>query len=95
MWYGSPQWQIDASWSFQLPERLRENFDYPELDDQARLRILGINSAKLYGIKIDRSNDSKDQDDRLTNMRDDYQVYQKEEGPARSNTAYRWVRAKA
>src|SRR6266705_1178877 len=95
MWYGSPQWQINAFWRFQIPERLQEQFDYPELDDQAKLRILGINSAKLYGIKIDRRNDSKDQDDRLTNMRTDYQIFQKEEGPARSNAAYGWIRTKA
>jgi len=84
-----------AAPGFRYPERLREQFDYPELDDQAKLRILGLNSAKLYGIKIDRRNDSKDQDDRLTNMRTDYQIFQKEEGPARSNAAYGWVRAKA
>lgn len=95
MWYGSPQWQIDAFWRFQIPEQLRERFDYPELDDDAKLRILGLNSAKLYKIKNEGFPDSKNPDDVLTRMRADYEVFQNEEGPARSNAAYGWVRAKA
>jgi predicted TIM-barrel fold metal-dependent hydrolase len=96
MWYGSPQWQIDAFWRFQIPEQLRERFGYPELDDKAKLRILGMNSAKLYKIKIeDRQGSESLSDDRLTKMRDDYQVFQQEEGPARSNAAYGWIRARA
>src|SRR5687768_1158377 len=93
MWYGSPQWQIEAFWRFQIPDRLREQFDYPALDDRAKLRILGLNSAKLYKIKVDR--DSEDASDRLSAIRDDYQVFQDEEGPARSNASYGWIRAKA
>ena len=93
MWYGSPQWQIEAFWRFQIPDRLREQFNYPALDDRAKLRILGLNSAKLYKIKVDR--DSEDASDRLSAIRDDYQVFQDEEGPARSNASYGWIRAKA
>lgn len=94
MWYGSPQWQIDAFWRFQIPEQLRKRFDYPELDSDAKLRILGLNSAKLYKIKNETFPDSKNPDDVLARMRDDYQVFQKEEGPARSNATYGWIRAK-
>ena len=95
MWYGSPQWQIDAFWRFQIPEQLRERFDYPELDDDAKLRILGLNSAKLYKLNNETFADSKNSDDVLTRIRNDYQVFQKEEGPARSNATYGWIRAKA
>ena len=91
MWYGSPQWQIDAFWRFQIPDRLREQFDYPELDQQAKLKILGLNSAKLYKIKNIR--DSGNANDRLSQIRDDYQVFQHEEGPTRSNATYGWIRA--
>lgn len=94
MWYGSPQWQIDAFWRFQIPEHLRERFDYPELDTDAKLRILGVNSAKVYKIKNEAIPDSKNPHDVLTRMRDDYQVFQKEEGPARSNATYGWIRAR-
>jgi uncharacterized protein len=50
VWYGSPQWQIDALWRFQIPEDLRKKYGYPELTQDAKRKILGLNSAKLYGI---------------------------------------------
>jgi len=50
VWYGSPQWQIDAMWRFQIPEDLRKKYGYPELTQDAKRKILGLNSAKLYGI---------------------------------------------
>ena len=31
VWYGSPQWQIDALWRFQIPEEMRKKYGYPEL----------------------------------------------------------------
>lgn len=51
VWYGSPQWQIDAFWRFQIPEEMRKKYGYPELTQDAKRKILGLNSAKLYGIK--------------------------------------------
>lgn len=51
VWYGSPQWQIDALWRFQIPEDMRKKYKYPELTQDAKRKILGLNSAKLYGIK--------------------------------------------
>ncbi len=51
VWYGSPQWQIDALWRFQIPEEIRKKYGYPELTQDAKRKILGLNSAKLYGIK--------------------------------------------
>ena len=51
VWYGSPQWQIEALWRFQIPEALREKYGYPELTEPAKRKILGLNSAKLYGIE--------------------------------------------
>ena len=51
VWYGSPQWQIDAFWRFQIPEELRKKYGYPELTQDAKRKILGLNSAMLYGVK--------------------------------------------
>jgi hypothetical protein len=50
VWYGSPQWQIDAMWRFQIPEELRKKYGYPELTEEAKRKILGLNSARLYGL---------------------------------------------
>jgi hypothetical protein len=51
VWYGSPQWQIEALWRFQIPEAMREKYGYPELTERAKRKILGLTSAKLYGIR--------------------------------------------
>lgn len=50
VWYGSPQWQIDAFWRFQIPEEMRERYGYPEITREDKRKILGLNSARLYGI---------------------------------------------
>ncbi len=51
VWYGSPQWQIEALWRFKIPQEMRERYGYPELTDRAKRKILGLNNARLYGIK--------------------------------------------
>jgi hypothetical protein len=50
VWYGSPQWQIEAFWRFQIPEAMRNRWGYPELTERAKRKILGLNSARLYGV---------------------------------------------
>jgi len=51
VWYGAPQWQIEALWRFQIPETLRRKYAYPELTERAKRKIFGLNNARLYGIK--------------------------------------------
>ena len=51
VWYGTPQWQIEALWRFQIPEEMRERWGYPEITEADKRKILGLNSAKLYGIE--------------------------------------------
>jgi len=50
LWYGSPQWQIEAFWRFQIPERLREKWDYPEISEADKRNMLGLNAARLYHV---------------------------------------------
>jgi uncharacterized protein len=50
VYYGSPQWQIEALWRFEIPHQIQDRFHYPELTKTARRKILGLNSARLYGI---------------------------------------------
>jgi len=38
-------------WRFQIPEAMRKKWGYPELTERAKRKILGLNSAKLYGIR--------------------------------------------
>jgi hypothetical protein len=51
IWYGAPQWQLEAFWRFQIPEELQARWDYPRITERAKRKILGLNSARLYGIR--------------------------------------------
>jgi hypothetical protein len=50
VWYGSPQWQIEALWRFEIPEDIRQMYGYPRLTKAIKRKILGLNSARLYKI---------------------------------------------
>jgi predicted TIM-barrel fold metal-dependent hydrolase len=50
LWYGSPQWQIEAMWRFSIPETMRQQYGYPQLTEAAKRKILGLTAARLYGI---------------------------------------------
>ncbi len=50
LWYGGPQWQIEALWRFQIPEQIQEKWHYPALTEWDKRNILGLNSARLYGL---------------------------------------------
>jgi uncharacterized protein len=41
VWYGSPQWQIEALWRFEIPDDLRERYGYPQLTKRGKRKILG------------------------------------------------------
>jgi len=53
VYYGSPQWQIEAMWRFDIPDNIRREFGYPELTKRAKRKILGLNSARLYKLSGD------------------------------------------
>ncbi|MEM7135242.1 MAG: amidohydrolase family protein [Myxococcota bacterium] len=53
IWYGSPQDQITAFRTFQIPESMQEEFGYPAITDEIRAKILGLNAAQVYGIDVD------------------------------------------
>jgi uncharacterized protein len=50
LWYGSPQWQYEAFWRFQIPEPLQEKWGYPQIKDADKRNIIGLNSARLYHV---------------------------------------------
>jgi hypothetical protein len=50
-WYGSPQWQIEALWRFQIPESMQSAYGYPEFTQGMKRQVLGLNSARIYGMK--------------------------------------------
>jgi predicted TIM-barrel fold metal-dependent hydrolase len=50
IWYGSPQDQIRAFRAFQITPEFQERYGYPELTPEIKAKILGGNSARLYGV---------------------------------------------
>jgi uncharacterized protein len=63
VWYGSPQWQIEALWRFQIPEAMRRRYGYPELTPRVKRKILGLNSARLYDLPVGTVESGRDRDD--------------------------------
>jgi predicted TIM-barrel fold metal-dependent hydrolase len=55
IWYGSPQDQIQAFRSFQIAEAVREEHGYPEITDELRAKIFGLNALKPYGISAEEA----------------------------------------
>ena len=50
IWYGSPQDQIAAFRTFQIPSAMQDQYGYPALTTGARAKIFGLNAAEAYGI---------------------------------------------
>ncbi|HJQ84355.1 MAG TPA: amidohydrolase family protein [Candidatus Binatia bacterium] len=51
IWWGSPRWQIDAFKTLVISPRMQDEFGYPPLTRKTKARILGLNAARLYGVK--------------------------------------------
>jgi uncharacterized protein len=48
-----PQWALEEFWNFELPRDIVEERGYPQLTDQAKRKILGLNLAKLHGMDVE------------------------------------------
>jgi hypothetical protein len=72
IWYGSPQDQIEAFRAFEITPEFQEKFGYPALTKKIKAKILGLNSARLYGVKpitgICRFDREKIENTRLTSF---------------------------
>jgi uncharacterized protein len=87
IWYGSPQWQIEAFRRFQVPDRLVEKHRYQPLSRQIKAQIFGLNAARLFGVDVAAKRHEVPQD-YLSRMKMGYL----EEGPEPSHRVYGWVR---
>lgn len=55
VWWGSPQWCIDAFKRFQITDEICEKFGYEKITEADRARIFGINAAELYEVDVDKA----------------------------------------
>ncbi len=88
LWWGSPQWVIDAFKRFQISDELCEKFGYRKLTQDDKARIFGLNAARLYGIDVKKQRKALPED-ALTRLKTAYL----DGGGLRANGAYGWVRA--
>jgi len=91
IWWGSPQWQIEAFRRLQIPGDLQKRYGWKPLTDDVKRNIFGLNAARVYGV------DSKT---KINPMPNDYvdklrRLYKQSGASTRSNTQYGWVRAEA
>ena len=86
IWYGTPQWQIEAFRRFQIPEPLVEQHGYAPLTRAIKEQIFGLNAARLFGIDPVAKRRELPQD-YLQRIRMSYL----EEGPEPSHRLYGWV----
>lgn len=88
LWWGSPQWVIDAFKRFQISDELCERFGYTKLTKDDRAKIFGLNAAKIYGVDPGEKLEALPAD-ALSRFKTAYL----DEGGQRDNAAYGWVRA--
>ena len=88
LWWGSPQWVIDAMKRFQISDALCEKFGYKKLIKQDKANIFGLNAAKIYGIDAKKEMKALP-GDALSKLKTAYL----ERGGQRDNAAQGWVRA--
>ena len=86
VWYGSPQWQIEAFRRLEIPEDMQKRFGFAPLgpaDGQVKRDILGYNAARRYKLDLAADLDR----DGIGRIKAAYL----EDGQARNNVAYGYV----
>ncbi|MHC4994155.1 MAG: amidohydrolase family protein [Planctomycetota bacterium] len=90
LWWGSPQWVIDAMKRFQISDALCERFGYEKLTKRDKANIFGLNAAKVYGLDLEKELKAMP-GDALTRLKTAYL----ESGGQRDNAVAGWVRGDA
>ena len=86
IWYGTPQWQIEAFRGFQIPEPLIEKHGYRPLTREVKEQIFGLNAARVFGIDVSAKRNELPKD-YLSKIKMAY----REEGIEPSHRFYGWV----
>jgi predicted TIM-barrel fold metal-dependent hydrolase len=86
IWYGTPQWQIEAFRRFEIPQALIDAHGYQPLTRAVKEQIFGLNAARLFNVdaKAKRNEIPKDY---LTQMKMTYL----DEGAVPSHRWYGWT----
>jgi uncharacterized protein len=86
IWYGTPQWQIEAFRRFQIPDPMLEKHQYQALTRDVKAKIFGLNAARVFGVDVAATRNAVPKD-YVGRLRMSYL----EEGPEPSHRLYGWV----
>jgi predicted TIM-barrel fold metal-dependent hydrolase len=86
IWYGSPQWQIEAMRRFEIPAALSDAHGYAPLTRSVKEQIFGMNAARLFKVDVDAKRNELPADF-LSRIKMAYL----EEGAQPSHRFYGWV----
>jgi predicted TIM-barrel fold metal-dependent hydrolase len=86
IWYGTPQWQIDAFRRFEIPAALIDKHGYAPLTPAVKEQIFGLNAAKLFAVDVNAKR-NEIPSDYLSRMKMAYL----DEGAEPSHRFYGWV----
>src|SRR5712692_4556842 len=89
LWYGSPQWQIEAMRRLEIPEEMQRKHGFAPLgaaDGLVKSAIFGTNAARLYGLHV-KSALGEITNDKIAAIKAEYVAM----GGQRSNTRYGYV----
>ncbi len=90
VWYGSPQWQIEAMRRLEIPDDVMQKMGWKiklgDPDGPVKRKIFGENSARLYKYKIQSEYEQLGRD-KLALIKSEYE----KEQIARSNQFYGFV----
>ncbi len=87
LWWGSPQWVVDALKRFQISDELCEKFGYEKVTKEDKANIFGLNAARLYNVDVNEKRNALPKDT-ISRVKQAYLG----EGFTRDNLAYGWVR---
>jgi uncharacterized protein len=86
IWYGTPQWQIDAFRRFEIPDALIAQHKYAPLTRTMKEQIFGLNAARVFGVDVNAKRNEIPRD-YLSQIKMAY----RDEGPNPSHRWYGWV----
>jgi hypothetical protein len=94
VWYGSPQWQIEALRRLEVPDDIQQKMGWRTRlggpNSEVKQKIFGLNSAALYGLDIKIAEGKPFTADKIAAIREEYIAL----GGDRSNTAYGYIAKK-
>jgi predicted TIM-barrel fold metal-dependent hydrolase len=88
IWYGTPQWQIEAMRRFEIPGALVDKHGYAPLSRSVKEQIFGLNAARVFGVDVNAKRNELP-GDYLSQIKMAYL----EEGADPSHHWYGWVTA--